>query len=99
MVFKLPTKCLSNSPENGFDFAFPQDEKRVRSELRRRMEKERISTLRHLLGEFTHGQLPFMTLQYSDAEGVQHLVSAVYLGKVDSPDGSKLKDMVSDLCT
>ncbi|XP_058192938.1 DExH-box ATP-dependent RNA helicase DExH15 chloroplastic [Rhododendron vialii] len=71
-----------------------RDEKRVRSELRRRMEKERISTLRHLLEEFTDGQLPFMTLQYSDAEGVQHLVSAVYLGKVDSPDGSKLKDMV-----
>lgn len=63
------------------------------------MEEERISALRNLLEDFTDGHLPFISLQYSDAEGVQHLVSAVYLGKVDSLDGSKLKDMVSDLCT
>ncbi|KAL6953706.1 DExH-box ATP-dependent RNA helicase DExH15 chloroplastic, partial [Sarracenia purpurea var. burkii] len=69
-------------------------EKRVRSELRRRMEIERMSALRPLLEELEGGDLPFMSLQYNDAEGVQHLVSAVYLGKVDSVDGSKLGNMV-----
>ncbi|KAL6999974.1 DExH-box ATP-dependent RNA helicase DExH15 chloroplastic [Sarracenia purpurea var. burkii] len=70
-------------------------EKRVWSELRRRMEIERLSTLRHLLEELEGGDLPFMSLQYNDAEGVQHLVSTVYLGKVVSVDGSKLRNMIT----
>ncbi|GFY88374.1 DEAD/DEAH box helicase [Actinidia rufa] len=57
-------------------------EKRVRTEMRRRMEIERMSALRPLLEELEDGHLPFMSLQYIDAEGVQHLVSAVYLGKM-----------------
>ncbi|XP_057494012.1 DExH-box ATP-dependent RNA helicase DExH15 chloroplastic isoform X3 [Actinidia eriantha] len=69
-------------------------EKRVRTEMRRRMEIERMSALRPLLEELEDGHLPFMSLQYIDAEGVQHLVSAVYLGKVNSLDGSKVKNMV-----
>ncbi|KAL6991865.1 hypothetical protein U1Q18_009976 [Sarracenia purpurea var. burkii] len=73
-------------------------EKCVWSELRKRMEIERMSALRPLLEELEGGDLPFMSLQYNDAEGVQHLVSAVYLGKVDSVDGSKLGNMVSDAC-
>nr|GEV34130.1 DExH-box ATP-dependent RNA helicase DExH15 chloroplastic [Tanacetum cinerariifolium] len=40
------------------------------------------------------GHLPFLCLQYHDSAGVKHLVPAVYLGDVDSMDGSKLKDMV-----
>ncbi|KAL7261024.1 hypothetical protein ACSBR1_006643 [Camellia fascicularis] len=71
-------------------------EKVLRTELRRRMEIERISAFRPLLEELEDGHLPFMSLQYNDAEGVQHLVPAVFLGKVDSLDGSKLKNTVYD---
>ncbi|GMP58125.1 hypothetical protein CsSME_00021911 [Camellia sinensis var. sinensis] len=69
-------------------------EKVLRTELRRRMEIERISAFRPLLEELEDGHLPFMSLQYNDAEGVQHLVPAVFLGKVDSLEGSKLKNTV-----
>ncbi|KAK2994386.1 hypothetical protein RJ640_029501 [Escallonia rubra] len=69
-------------------------EKRLRTDLRRAMELERISALKPLLEELEDGHLPFMCLQYTDSNGVQHVVPAVYLGKVDSMDGSKLKNMV-----
>ncbi|KAM7464580.1 hypothetical protein LguiA_032701 [Lonicera macranthoides] len=69
-------------------------EKRMRTELRRRMELERISALKPVLKELVNGHLPFMCLQYNDANGVQHLVPAVYLGVADSLDGSKIKNMV-----
>lgn len=61
------------------------------------MELERISALKPGLKELEDGHLPFMCLQYNDANGVQHLVPAVYLGMVDSLDGSKIKNMVSNL--
>ncbi|KAM6563046.1 hypothetical protein CsatB_023044 [Cannabis sativa] len=70
-------------------------EKRLRTELRRKMESQKIHSLKPLLEEFESGQLPFLCLQYKDSEGVQHAVPAVYLGKVDSLEGSKLKNMVS----
>lgn len=57
-----------------------------------------MSALKFLLKELEDGHLPFMCLQYKDSEGVQHSVPAVYLGKVDSFDGTKVKNMVS-LCT
>ncbi|PQQ07057.1 DExH-box ATP-dependent RNA helicase DExH15 chloroplastic [Prunus yedoensis var. nudiflora] len=69
-------------------------EKRLRTELRRRMESQKLSSLRPLLEEFENGHLPFLCLQYKDSEGVQHSIQAVYLGKVDSFSGSKLKHMV-----
>nr|GEV10459.1 DExH-box ATP-dependent RNA helicase DExH15 chloroplastic [Tanacetum cinerariifolium] len=69
-------------------------EKRVRTELRRRMEMERMSSLRPLLQKMDDGHLPFLCLQYHDSAGVKHLVPAVYLGDVNSMDGSKLKNMV-----
>ncbi|KAA8529503.1 hypothetical protein F0562_033698 [Nyssa sinensis] len=69
-------------------------EKRLRTELRRKMELERMSALKPLLKELEDGHLPFVCLQYNDAEGVQHLVPAVYLGKVDSLNGSKLESKV-----
>ncbi|KAK6281646.1 hypothetical protein POUND7_015471 [Theobroma cacao] len=72
-----------------------RQEKRLRTELRRRMELKRFSALKPLLKEFENGHLPFICLQYRDSEGVQNLVPAVYLGKVESLDGSKLKKMVS----
>ncbi|KAL0385639.1 UNVERIFIED_CONTAM: DExH-box ATP-dependent RNA helicase DExH15 chloroplastic [Sesamum radiatum] len=66
-------------------------EKRVRTELRRRMELERIFSLRPLLEELGNGHLPFMCLQHTDSDGVQHQIPAVYLGKVDSLNSSKVK--------
>lgn len=56
-----------------------------------------MSALKLLLKESENGHLPFVCLQYKDSEDVQHSVPAVYLGKVDSFDGSKVKNMVS-LC-
>lgn len=70
-------------------------EKRVRSELRKQMEAKRISSLKPLLQESESGHLPFLCLQYTDSEGVQHSIPAVFLGKVDSLNASKLKNMVS----
>lgn len=69
-------------------------EKRQRSELRRDMELKRMSALKPLLKELENGQLPFLCLQYKDSEGVVHSIPAVYLGKVDSLDSTKLKSMV-----
>lgn len=71
-----------------------REQKRLRTELRRKMESRKISSLKPLLEEFENGRLPFLCLQYNDSEGVQHAVPAVHLGKVDSLDGSKLKMMV-----
>lgn len=70
-------------------------EKRLRTELRRRMELKRFSALKGLLREFENGHLPFLCLQYKDSEGVEHSVPAVYLGKLDSLDSPKLKNIVS----
>ncbi|XP_031124715.1 DExH-box ATP-dependent RNA helicase DExH15 chloroplastic [Ipomoea triloba] len=74
-------------------------EKLLRTELRRRMELERMFSLKPLLKELEDGHLPFVCLQYNDADGVQHLVAAVYLGNVDALSASKLKNVVhhSDL--
>lgn len=70
-------------------------EKRLRTELRRRLESQRISAVKPLLEKFENGHLPFLCLQYKDSEGVQHSLPAVYLGSVDSLNDSKLKNMVS----
>ncbi|XP_039055114.1 DExH-box ATP-dependent RNA helicase DExH15 chloroplastic-like isoform X2 [Hibiscus syriacus] len=69
-------------------------EKRRRTELRRRMESKRFSALKPLLEDFESGHLPFICLQYKDSEGVENFVPAVYLAKVESLVGSKLKYMV-----
>lgn len=70
-------------------------QKRLRTELRKRLESQKISSLKPLLEESENGRLPFLCLQYKDSDGVQHSVPAVYLGKVDSLSGSKLEKMVS----
>lgn len=70
-------------------------EKRLRTELRRRMELKRFSALKAIIKELENGHLPFLCLQYKDSEGVEHSVPAVFLGKFDSLDCSKLKSMVS----
>ncbi|KAK4429909.1 DExH-box ATP-dependent RNA helicase DExH15 chloroplastic [Sesamum alatum] len=71
-------------------------EKRVRTELRRRMELERIFSLKPLLEELGNGHLPFMCLQHTDSDGVQHQIPAVYLGKIDSLNSPKVKNMVHE---
>lgn len=58
------------------------------------MELERMFSLKPLLKELEDGHLPFVCLQYNDADGVQHLVAAVYLGNVDALSASKLKNVV-----
>ncbi|KAD7478868.1 hypothetical protein R6Q59_005323 [Mikania micrantha] len=69
-------------------------EKRVRTDLRRRMEMERMLSLRPLLQTLENEHLPFLCLQYHDNAGTKHLVPAIYLGDVGSMHGSKLKNMV-----
>ncbi|XP_047962901.1 DExH-box ATP-dependent RNA helicase DExH15 chloroplastic [Salvia hispanica] len=71
-------------------------EKRIRSELRKIVEWERIYSLKPLLEELGNEHLPFMCLQHTDADGVLHQIPAVYLGKVDSLKTLKLKDMVHE---
>ncbi|XP_042049039.1 DExH-box ATP-dependent RNA helicase DExH15 chloroplastic-like [Salvia splendens] len=71
-------------------------EKRIRSELRKRVEWERIYSLKPLLEELGNEHLPFMCLPHTDADGVLHQIPAVYLGKVDSLKTLKLKDMVHE---
>ncbi|XP_047324710.1 DExH-box ATP-dependent RNA helicase DExH15 chloroplastic [Impatiens glandulifera] len=71
-------------------------EKLLRSQLRAKLEMERICALKPVLEGFKEdGHLPFISMQYNDGEGVQQLIPAVYLGKIDSLDGSKVKDMVA----
>lgn len=72
-----------------------QAEKRLRTRLRRRMELKRIISLQPLLNELEDGHLPFVCLQYSGSDGVQHLPPAVYVGMVDHLNAEKLKNLVS----
>ncbi|KAK1316011.1 hypothetical protein QJS10_CPA05g01862 [Acorus calamus] len=69
-------------------------EKRMRSEIRRRMELARMTSWKPILKEIEDGKLPFICLQYKDNEAVQHLVPAVYIGRLDS-SASKFTNMVS----
>lgn len=72
-------------------------EKRVRTELRKQMEAKRISALKPLLEDPESEHLPFLCLQYRDSEGVEHSIPAVFLGKVDSLNASKLKNLISSV--
>ncbi|CAA7409772.1 unnamed protein product [Spirodela intermedia] len=69
-------------------------EKKVRAELRRRMELERMIGWKPVLESLESGNLPFICLQYKDNEAVQQLVSAVYIGKVDAFPVSESTNMV-----
>ncbi|CAH9095334.1 unnamed protein product, partial [Cuscuta europaea] len=70
-------------------------EKRLRTTLRRRMEMERMLSLKPLLKELQDGHLPFVCLQYNGADGVQYLVASVYLGSLDLLTAPKLKNLVN----
>lgn len=64
------------------------------------MELERIFSLKPLLEELGSEHLPFMCLQHTDSDGLQHHIPAVYLGKVDSLSTSTVNNMVSlTICT
>ncbi|XP_075518426.1 DExH-box ATP-dependent RNA helicase DExH15 chloroplastic [Primulina tabacum] len=73
-----------------------REEKRLRTELRKRMELERIFSLKPLLEDLGIEHLPFMCLQHTDSDGLQHLIPAVYLGKVDSLNTSKVNNVVHE---
>ncbi|KAG7651194.1 ATP-dependent RNA helicase Ski2 C-terminal [Arabidopsis thaliana x Arabidopsis arenosa] len=72
-----------------------REEKRKRAEQRRRMELERFSALKPLLKGMEEGNLPFICLEFKDSEGREQSVPAVYLGHIDSFQGSKLQKMMS----
>ncbi|KAJ8760898.1 hypothetical protein K2173_021936 [Erythroxylum novogranatense] len=72
-----------------------KEEKQLRTELRRKMEKMRQNALKLHLKELGNNHLPFLCLQYKDSEGVEHTVPAVYLGKSDSSSDSRLKKIIS----
>lgn len=91
-------KAYTKHSDGGHCAYLFQAEKRLRTELRRKMELERVSSLKPLLKEIGDGHLPFMSLHYTNGDGVQHLVAAVYLGKVDTLNTEKLKSMVSISC-
>ncbi|KAH6815663.1 DEAD/DEAH box helicase [Perilla frutescens var. frutescens] len=71
-------------------------EKRIRSELRKSVELQRIFSLKPLLEELGKEHLPFMCLQHTASDGVLHQIPAVYLGKVDSLTTLKVKNMVHE---
>ncbi|KAK9750897.1 hypothetical protein RND81_02G228800 [Saponaria officinalis] len=73
-----------------------KEEKRLRVEFRRRMELERMSSLKPLLKEMGNGNLPFLHLQYKDSDNIEHSIPAVYLGGVDSFDFSNVKNIAED---
>lgn len=72
-----------------------REEKRKRAEQRRRMELERFLALKPLLKGMEEGNLPFICLEFKDSEGREQSVPAVYLGHIDSFQGSKLQKMMS----
>ncbi|KAG8366232.1 hypothetical protein BUALT_Bualt17G0055100 [Buddleja alternifolia] len=71
-------------------------EKRIRTEFRRKMELERINSLKPILEDLGNGHLPFLCLQHTDSDGVQHQIPAVYLGNVDSLNSPKVKNIVHE---
>ncbi|KAL9226282.1 hypothetical protein vseg_002113 [Gypsophila vaccaria] len=73
-----------------------KEEKRLRVEFRRRMELERMSSLKPLLKEMGDGNLPFLHLQYKDSDNIEHSIPAVYLGDADSFDFSNVKSVVDE---
>ncbi|XP_057542956.1 DExH-box ATP-dependent RNA helicase DExH15 chloroplastic [Amaranthus tricolor] len=73
-----------------------REEKRLRFEFRRRMELERMSSMKPLLKELGNGNLPFLCLEYKDTNGVEHSIVVVYLAEVNSLDGLKIKNLVQD---
>ncbi|CAH8257673.1 unnamed protein product [Arabidopsis lyrata] len=72
-----------------------REEKRKRAEVRRRMELARFSALKPLLKGMEEGNLPFICLEFKDSEERQQSVPAIYLGHIDSFQGSKLQKMMS----
>ncbi|KAJ1696081.1 hypothetical protein LUZ63_004593 [Rhynchospora breviuscula] len=70
-------------------------EKKLRNELRKQMELKRMMAWKPLLEECQDGDLPFMCLQYKDKDSVQHVVPAVFVGKLSSFSSPSMMSMVS----
>jgi hypothetical protein len=72
-----------------------QEEKKIRNELKKRMELERMAAWKTRLEEFESGYLPFICLQYKDKDSVHHTIPAVFIGSLSSFDDQKIASMVS----
>jgi hypothetical protein len=59
------------------------------------MELKRMMAWKPLLEECQDGDLPFMCLQYKDKDSVQHVIPAVFVGKLASFSSPSIMDMVS----
>ncbi|KAL9275317.1 DExH-box ATP-dependent RNA helicase DExH15 chloroplastic-like protein, partial [Drosera capensis] len=70
--------------------------KRVKKDLQKRMEMEKMSSVRNLLVEFGNENLPFLCLEYKDANGVEHAIPVVYLSNFNSLAGLKVQTPVAN---
>ncbi|CAA0834735.1 DEAD-box ATP-dependent RNA helicase ISE2-chloroplastic [Striga hermonthica] len=97
-IDKKSRKQLSKSAYQ--EIAYLQEElkgeKLIRTELRKRMELERINSLKPLLKELGRGHLAFICLQHTNSDGNLTQIPAVYLGEVDSLNTTKVKKMVNE---
>ncbi|KAL6013399.1 DExH-box ATP-dependent RNA helicase DExH15 chloroplastic [Asimina triloba] len=98
----IERKCREQLSEEAYREIFDlqqelQEEKRFRTELRWRMKLERMATLKTQLKELDTGHLNFICLKYKDKEEVSHIVTAIYLGEVDSFTSSKFQHMICGL--
>uniref|UniRef100_M8C8Y0 DEAD-box ATP-dependent RNA helicase ISE2, chloroplastic n=1 Tax=Aegilops tauschii TaxID=37682 RepID=M8C8Y0_AEGTA len=73
-----------------------KEEKKIRNELKKRMELERMAAWKTQLEEFESGHLPFMCLQYKDKDSVHHTIPAVFIGSLSSFDDQKIASMLED---
>ncbi|XP_078174311.1 DEAD/DEAH box helicase isoform X1 [Carex rostrata] len=72
-----------------------RQEKKVKRELRKQMELKRMTAWKQLLEECQDDDLPFMCLQYKDNDLVEHVVPAVFIGKLASLSSPGIMDMVN----
>ncbi|XP_031480170.1 DExH-box ATP-dependent RNA helicase DExH15 chloroplastic [Nymphaea colorata] len=97
----IDRKCREQLPEMAYKEIFEMQEelrvqKRIRKQLRRTLEMERMSALKPLLQGSQGGLLPYICLQYKDKETAQHFIPAVYLGKLETFCSIKLPDLDDD---
>lgn len=90
MSVNTPSLCLNYHLSE-----FHQQEKKVKRELRKQMELKRMTAWKQLLEECQDDDLPFMCLQYKDNDLVEHVVPAVFIGKLTSLSSPGIMDMVS----
>ncbi|XP_051192754.1 DExH-box ATP-dependent RNA helicase DExH15 chloroplastic [Lolium perenne] len=97
----IDRKCREElSEEHYTEISFLQnklkEEKKIRNELKKRMEVERMAAWKTRLEEFESGYLPFICLQYKDKDSVHHTIPAVFIGSLSSFDDQKIVSMLED---